>query len=159
MELEFQTRMTTNILFDYMLRHTYNSPSGILGSGIGAVLVVGFFGTQNFLYLLAGMVLLLYLPGSLYLSSLKQMQSTPAFQEPLCYRITQEGIMVTQGEASQLQEWENIYKAVSTRCSIIVYNTKVNAWIFPRSDMGAMTPKVFEMISTHLPADKVRIRW
>ena len=158
-ELEFQTRITTNILFDYMLRHTYNSPSGILGSGIGAVFVVAFFGTQNFLYLLAGIVLLLYLPCSLYISSLKQMQRTPAFKEPLCYRITEEGITVTQGEASQLQKWENMYRAVSTRSSIIIYNTKVNAWIFPRSDRGAMTPRVIEMISTHLPADKVKIRW
>ena len=87
------------------------------------------------------------------------MQRTPAFKEPLCYRITEEGITVTQGEASQLQKWENMYRAVSTRSSIIIYNTKVNAWIFPRSDMGAMTPRVIEMISTHLPADKVKIRW
>ena len=62
MELEFQTKMTVNILYDYMLQHTYNSPAGILGSGVGGVFVVAFFGTQNFLYLLAGLVLLLYLP-------------------------------------------------------------------------------------------------
>ncbi len=159
MELEFETKITANILFDYMLHHTYNSPSGILGSGIGAVLVVGFFGTQNILYLLAGMVLLVYLPCSLYLSSLKQIQNTPAFKEPLCYRMNEEGIQVSQGGESQLQKWENMYRAVSTRNSIIVYNTKVNAWIFPRRDLGAMTPGVIEMISTHMPAGKVKIRW
>lgn len=159
MELEFETKITANILFDYMLHHTYNSPSGILGSGIGAVLVVGFFGTQNILYLLAGIVLLAYLPCSLYLSSLKQIQNTPAFKEPLCYRMNEEGIQVSQGGQSQLQKWENMYRAVSTRNSIIVYNTKVNAWIFPRRDLGAMTPGVIEMISTHMPAGKVKIRW
>ena len=30
----------------------------------------------------------------------------------------------------------------STGKSIIVYNTKVNAWIFPRKDMGELTTKV-----------------
>lgn len=159
MELEFQTKITTNILFDYMLHHTYNSPSGILGGGIGSLLVIGFFGTQNILYLLAGLVLLFYLPCSLYLSSMKQMQNTPAFKEPLTYKLNEEGIQVSQSGQSQLQRWENMYKAVSTRNSIIIYNTKVNAWIFPRSDMGAMTPRVIEMISTHMPAGKVRIRW
>ncbi|MCI8947616.1 MAG: YcxB family protein [Lachnospiraceae bacterium] len=159
MELEFQTKITTNILFDYMLHHTYNSPSGILGGGIGSLLVIGFFGTQNILYLLAGLVLLFYLPCSLYLSSMKQMQNTPAFKEPLTYKLNEEGIQVSQSGQSQLQKWENMYKAVSTRNSIIIYNTKVNAWIFPRSDMGAMTPRVIEMISTHMPAGKVRIRW
>ena len=159
MELEFQTKITANILYDYMLHHTYNTPSGILGSGVGAALVVGFFGTQNILYLLVGLLLLLYLPCSLYIRSLKQMQSTPAFREPLSYCMNEEGIRVSQGDQSQLQEWNNIYRAVSTRNSIIVYNTKVNAWIFPRTDMGAMTPRVIEMISTHMPPDKVRIRW
>ena len=159
MELEFQTKITTNILFDYMLHHTYNSPSGILGGGIGSLLVIGFFGTQNIMYLLAGLVLLFYLPCSLYLSSMKQMQNTPAFKEPLTYKFNEEGIQVSQSGQSQLQKWENMYKAVSTRNSIIIYNTKVNAWIFPRSDMGAMTPRVIEMISTHMPAGKVRIRW
>ena len=80
MELEFQTKITTNILFDYMLHHTYNSPSGILGGGIGSLLVIGFFGTQNILYHLAGRVLLFYLTSSLYHSSNKQMQKTPAFK-------------------------------------------------------------------------------
>ena len=47
MELEFQTKMTVNILYDYMLQHTYNSPAGILGSGVGGVFVVAFFGTQK----------------------------------------------------------------------------------------------------------------
>jgi hypothetical protein len=159
MELEFQTKMTVNILYDYMLQHTYNSPAGILGSGVGGVFVVAFFGTQNFLYLLAGLVLLLYLPCSLYIRSLKQIQSTPAFQAPLIYRISEEGIQVSQGEQSQLQGWEDMYKAVSTKNSIIIYHSKINAWIFPRKDMGALAPRVIEMISTHMPAGKVKIRW
>jgi len=159
MELEFQTKMTANILYDYMLQHTYNSPAGILGSGVGAVLVVAAFGAHNFLYFLGGLVLLLYLPCSLFIRSLKQMQSTPAFQQPLSYKISEEGIRVSQGEQSQLQKWENMYRAVSTKSSIIVYTSKINAWIFPRKDMGAMAPKVIEMISTHMPAGKVRIRW
>lgn len=158
-ELTFQTKMTTGILYDYMLHHTYNSPSGIIGSTAGALLIVGFFRTSNFLYLAAGIVLLLYLPCSLYISSMKQMAGTPAFQTPLSYRIMDEGIEVSQGDASQLQKWDDMYKAVSTRSSIIIYNTKVNAWIFPRRDMGELTPKVIELISTHMKPERVRIRW
>lgn len=159
MELQFQTKITTGILYDYMLHHTYNSPSGIIGSTVGALLIVGFFRTWNILYLIAGIVLLLYLPCSLYISALRQMQNTPAFQQPLFYRITEEGIEVSQGEQSQLQKWEDIYKAASTRSSIIIYNTKVNAWIFPRRDMGEKTASVIEMISVHMKPERVKIRW
>ena len=159
MQLEFDTKITTNVLFDYMLHHTYGTFSGFLGSGVGAVLIVVFFGSGNFLHLAAGLVLLAYLPCSLYLSSAKQMKTSPAFQKPLHYKMTDEGIEVSQGEQSQLQKWDDIYKVVSTGKSIVVYNTKVNAWIFPRKDMGEMTPKVIEMISTHVKPAKVKIRW
>ena len=53
MELQFQTKITANILYDYMLHHTYNSPSGMIGSGIGGTLVVLFFNSGNYLHLIA----------------------------------------------------------------------------------------------------------
>jgi len=159
MELKFETKMTVNILYDYMLHHTYNSFSGIFGSAVGALMVVTFFITGKFLCLVAGVIILLYLPFSLFTSSVKQLQSTPTFQKPLTYKLSEEGIEVSQDEQSQLQKWEDIYKAISTPKSIIIYNTKVNAWIFPRKDMGEATAKVIEMISTHMAPDKVKIRW
>lgn len=159
MELQFQTKITANILYDYMLHHTYNSPSGMIGSGIGGTLVVLFFNSGNYLHLIAGVVLLLYLPCSLFLKSRRQMLSTPAFREPICYRLCEEGIEVSQGEQCLLQKWEEMYRAVSTKTSIILYSTKTNAWVFPRRDLGEQIPKVIEMISTHMPPGKVRIRW
>ncbi len=159
MEIQFQTKMKTGILYDYLLHHTYNSASGILGSVVGAAFVIGFFRTWNVLYLLAGVILLLYLPCSLYIRAMKQMSNTAVFHEPLFYRLCEEGIEVSQGQQKQLQRWEDIYKVTSSRGSIIVYNTRVNAWIFPRRDMGELTSGVIEMISTHVPPDKVKIRW
>ena len=73
--------------------------------------------------------------------------------------LTEEGVEVSQGEEVQSQKWEDMYKAVSTKNSIIIYHSKINAWIFPRKDMGALAPRVIEMISTHMPAGKVKIRW
>lgn len=159
MELRFETKITANILYDYMLHHTYNSPSGMIGSGIGGLFVVLFFKNRNYLYLIAGIVLLLYLPCSLYLRSRRQMINQPAFREPICYRLCEEGVEVSQGEQCVLQKWEELYRAVSTGSSIILYSTRTNAWLFPRKDLGEMMPKVIEMISTHMPPNKVRIRW
>lgn len=159
MRLEFDTKITTNILYDYMLHHTYASASGLLGSIVGAAFILVYFSYGHILHLAAGVILLLYLPCSLYMKSFRQIKMSPVFQKPLHYELTDEGICVSQGEESQLQKWENIHKVVSTGKSIIVYNTKVNAWIFPRRDMGEMTPKVIEMLSTHIKPEKVKIRW
>ena len=43
MELEFDVKITSGILYDYMLRHTYYSLSGLIGTIAGALLIVCFF--------------------------------------------------------------------------------------------------------------------
>lgn len=159
MELEFEIKMNTKALYDYMLHHNYASMSGLLGSAVGALLVVGFLITQSVIYLIFGVVVLLYLPWTLFLKAKQQVLSTPAFKEPLHYKMTNEGIEVSQGDVVELQLWETMHKAISTSNSIIVYTTVVNAAIFPRADLKELTPKVIEMISTHMPPSKVKIRY
>lgn len=158
MELEFDVKITASALYDYMLRHTYYSMSGLLGTIAGALMIVWFFAEGGVIFLIAGAVILLYLPWTLFIKSRQQMVNTPAFKKPLHYRMTDEGIEVSQGEEKQMQKWEDMYKAVSTPKSIIVYTSRINASIFPKADMGELTPSVIEMISTHMPPAKVKIR-
>lgn len=158
MELEFDVKMTANVLYDYMLRHTYNSVSGLLGTMVGALMIVWFAAEGGMLFLIAGIVILAYLPWTLFIKSRQQMLHTPAFKEPLHYKMTDEGVEVSQGEAVEFQKWEDMHKAVSTPKSLIVYTSKINASIFPKQDLGEMTPAVIEMISTHMPPAKVKIR-
>ncbi len=158
MELEFDVKITANILYDYMLRHTYYSASGLLGTIAGALMLVYFFSQGGVIFLIAGAVILLYLPWTLFIRSRQQMVNTPAFKEPLHYRLTEEGIEVSQGGEVQTQKWEDMFKAVSTQRSLIVYTSKINASIFPKQDLGELTPQVIRMISTHMPPAKVKIR-
>lgn len=145
-------------LYDYMLMHSYNSPAGIIGSTFGGVLIVFAFATTQWLFAVLGLVMLLYLPWSLFLKSRQQALTNPAFQEPLQYRLDEEGLTVSQGEARENMPWENMYKAVSTGRSIILYTSPVNATIFPRKQLGEDKVAVIEMISTHMPPKKVKIR-
>ena len=158
MEIEFDVRITANVLYDYMLRHTYYSASGLIGSLVGALMIVYYFAQGGVIFLIAGAVILLYLPWTLFIKSRQQMVNTPAFKEPLHYKLTEEGMEVSQGEETQTQKWDDMYKAVSTQRSLIVYTSRVNASIFPKQDLGELTPRVIEMISTHMPPAKVKIK-
>lgn len=158
MELEFDVKMTANVLYDYMLRHTYYSASGLLGTMVGALMIVWFGMKGGVIFLIAGVVVLAYLPWTLFIKSRQQMLNTPAFKEPLHYKMTDQGVEVSQGEVVEFQKWEDMYKAVSTPKSLIVYTTKINASIFPKQDLGEMTPAVIAMISTHMSPAKVKIR-
>ena len=159
MELEFDVKVDSKVLYDYMLHHTYGSFQGVLGTAVGALMLVGFAVTKYIIWLIAGIVLLAYMPWSLFLKSKQQMLNTPAFKEPLHYKLDDEGITISQGEVSQSQKWEDMYKAVSTNKSIIVYTSKVNATIFPRKQLGEDVVKVIQIISSHMPPKKVKIRY
>ena len=158
MELEFDVKVNSKVLYDYMLHHTYGSFQGVLGTAVGALMLVGFAVTKYMIWLIAGIVLLVYLPWSLFLRSKQQMLNTPVFKEPLHYRMTEQGVEISQGEAKEFQKWEHMYKATSTGKSIILYTSAVNACIFPREDLKGNEVAVIEMISKHMPPKKVKIK-
>ncbi len=158
MEVEFDVKITPGALYDYMLFHTYTSASGLIGAVVGALLVVGFFMGSGVIFLIAGIVILAYLPWTLFIKSRQQYLANPAFKNPLHYKMTEEGVEVSQGEEVQSQKWEDMYKAASTPRSLILYTSSVNASIFPKKDLGDKASGVIRIISTHMPAKKVKIR-
>lgn len=156
--IELDVKIGPKELYDYMLRHTYNSASGIIGSSFGALLVVMSFMTNQPLYLVFGLIMLLYLPWTLFLKSRQQVLNNPSFQKPLHYVLDEQGLTISQGEDRVQYSWSEMQKAVSTGRSIILYTSKINATIFPKSQMEDQKAAVIEMISTHMPPDKVKIR-
>jgi len=157
--LEYDVKITDKELYDYMIAHSYNSASGILGSCLGALMVVVALMNGHWIYLICGVVLLLYLPINLRIRSKQQILKNSSFKESLHYKLDENGITISQGEQSQSQKWEDMYKAISTSKSIIVYTSKVSATIFPRKQLGEDVVKVIEMVSTHMPPKKVKIRY
>ena len=158
MEIEFDVKISSNVLYDYMLRHTYSSLSGVMGSVVGVLMLILFASNRQPICLIIGVVILLYLPWTLFIKSRQQALSTPAFKKPLHYRLTDEGIEVSQDDTTEQMGWDGMVKAVSTINSIIVYTTKTNACIFPKKDLGDKKYKVIEIISTHMPPGKVKIK-
>ncbi|MCR5502059.1 MAG: YcxB family protein [Lachnospiraceae bacterium] len=158
MELEFDVRMTKNALYDYMLYHTYTGFSGILGTMVGIFLIVAFVMKGSPLYLIAGLIIILYLPGALFLRSTQQYLNNPAFKEPFHYLVNDEGITVTQKELSETIPWDGMVKAVSTPGSIVIYTSKVNASIFPKKDLGEKKAAFIQAVSTHMNPSSVKIR-
>lgn len=156
--IELDVKIEAGDLYDYMLRHTYNSAAGIIGSTFGALLILLAIGTQRPAFIVLGAIMLLYLPWTLFIRSRKQVLSNPSFREPLHYVLDDAGITISQGEDSVQFPWEEMYRAVSTGRSIIVYTSRVNATIFPKRQMEDKKTVVIEMIATHMTPDKVKIR-
>ena len=157
MSVEFDVKMNTAKMYDYMLYQIFTSFSGILGEAVGLLLIVGYFLSSKIIYLIAGIIIVLYLPVALYMQSKRQVAS-PVFQEPQHYKLTDEGIEITVCGQSDKAPWDAVAKVVSTRKNIIVYTNKVRASLFPLEDLGEDKTKVVEIISTHVDPKKVNIK-
>ena len=158
MEIEFDVNITSSALYDYMMSHTYHTLSGLIGTVVGALMIVGFFIKWHVVFLIAGLVIILYLPWTLFIKSKQQYLTNEAFKKPLHYKLDDEGIEVSQGDTVQKQKWEDMYKATSTAGNILVYTNKINACIFPKKDLGEKKSAVIQAISTHMDPSKVKIR-
>lgn len=161
MKIEFDVKMTTDKMYDYMLRHVFTSFAGIVGEVLGILLIIGFFvytSDRKWLYLVMGIVVVFYQPVSLYLRAKKQVMSNEVFKEPLHYILDDNGITVISGENKDSLEWNKMYRAVSTTKSIIIYTTRINACIFPKADLGDKKETVIKMICTHMDPKQVNIK-
>ncbi|MBR1691672.1 MAG: YcxB family protein [Lachnospiraceae bacterium] len=156
--LEFDVHINAGVLYDYLLKHTYSGLQGILATIIGILLILLFLSGSGILYLIFGLVVIVYIPVSLFLSASRQALQVEAFQKPLHYRMLEEGIEVSQGDVVELQAWEGMVKAISTAKSIIVYTSPVKAAIFPRNDLGDASDTLIEIICKHMDPKKVKIR-
>lgn len=150
--------MSAKMLYDYMLYHTYTSFAGILGAAIGLLFIVAFFFDMGLIYLIAGLVVTLYLPWTLFLRANNQMKTTKVFQKPLHYTFSEEGITISQEEMSDTIPWDLIIKVVSTNKSIIIYTSKINASILPKYQLGEELSDVIQIISTNMAPSKVNIK-
>lgn len=157
--LELDVKIEAKDLYDYMVAHTYSKPINILASCFGAFMIIVGAMNKHWAFVIGGVVLLLYLPWTLFLKSRQQAVNNPTFKETLHYVLDDKGITISLGEQTQSQEWENMYKAISTNKSIIVYTSPVNATIFPRRALGDNVTQCIQIISTHMSPNKVKIRY
>lgn len=155
---EVDVHMTASVLYDYMLRHTYMSLTGPLATVLGIMCIMFFINGASFIYLLAGIVIIAYLPWNLFLNAKRQALTNEAFKKPLHYSFTEEGIYVSQDGRMEMQRWENMCKAVSTGKSVIVYTSKVNASIFPRKDLGGDSVALLEILCRYMDPKKVKFK-
>ena len=156
--VELDVKIEAGDLYDYMLMHTYSSAAGVMGTAFGAVFILLALGTQRWAFIALGALLILYLPWTLFIKSRRQILSNPSFQKPLHYVLDDQGLTISQGEDSVQYLWEEMHKAVSTGRSIILYTSRVNATLFPKRQIEDKKVNVIEMISTHMPPNKVKIR-
>lgn len=143
MSVEMDIKITEKDMYRFNIHHAYTGFQGIFATVIGVLVLVvagvtcGKVGsTYTVLYLLFGVLFLVYTPIALRTRAKRQMLLSPVLRETMHYVFDESGIHVSIGEQSADLEWSMVYRIISTKKQLLIYSTRVNAYILPLEQVG-----------------------
>ncbi len=148
-------KIGTKDMFYFFMRHNYACFSGIfsLFISIGAALlfIIRFQQYDITAKCLLAIVALLFTviqPLQLLLKAANQIKRTPMFHEPIHYTFREDGLELSQHDQNGMIPWDQIMKIIDTGTYLIIYITRMRAYIFPKNQMKELD-KINEMIQTY----------
>lgn len=165
MEIEFDITLTPKDMYRFNMYQTYTGFQGWFSILISIFLFVAAgltYGevtvTRTFLYLLLGLLFLIYMPVTLYLRSRHNIAASEVLKHPLHFSVGEKGFTVSQKEESAKLPWEQIYKMVSTKSNVLVYSSRINAYIIPREQLGDKYAALAELGKEKLPQYRIKMK-
>ncbi len=165
MSTEFDVTITWKDMYRFNLYHAYHGFQGIFATVIGILVLVvagltaGKVDTMyTVLYAIFGVVFLVYVPGSLYIRSKQQILLSDVLKQALHYKVDEEGIHVSQNDQTADLLWNQIYKIVSTKSNLLIYSSRVNAYVIPRDVIGAEYETVASLAKDYLEKYRLKLK-
>lgn len=167
MPIKFDIKLTEKDMYRFNLYHAFTSLRGYLPLLLGAALIgiVQFSGkfhgwTEKLPYTALGIVLLFYMPISLYFSSKRQIALSETLRETLHFSVSEKGITVSVSSSEEKAElpWQYIYKIISTKHNILIYSNRVNAYVIPKSQVQEQMTVLFDLFQKHCEAYRLHLK-
>lgn len=165
MKTEFDITLSGKDMYRFALYHAYTGLQGIVSILIAVLCLIAAgaaYGARGpayaALYAGFGILFLVYVPANLYLRSKRQIQASDVLKNALHYVVDEAGIHASQNEASADLPWEQVYKAVSTASNVLIYSSRINAYIIPKSQIAHEYESLREIARQHLPAYRFKIK-
>ena len=165
MPIEFDITLTSKDMYRFNMYQMYSGFHGWFSVVISIVIFVMAVRTYGqvepmytVLYVMFGIVFLIYLPGSLYLRSKHSLAASEVLRNALHYTVGENGFAVSQGEASAELPWTQIYKLVVTKSNVLVYSSRRNAYIIPREQLGDAYGALVKLAEAKLEKFRLKLK-
>lgn len=165
MNVSFDVQLHAKDLYRFNMYQTYTGLQGILSVVLG---ILGFVMAgitfreaelpYTIMYIVVGCLFLFYIPVSLWFRSKLTIKSNAVLAGKLHYEVTEKCIRVTQGEEEGELPWEAVYKLVSNKKQILIFSTRVNAYIIPREQIGAQYDDFCEVARKELEHYRLKLK-
>lgn len=157
MPIKFNVKITDQDMYRFHMYHMYRSFHGvfsIIAAIIAFVVAVvtwgGLSASYTVLYVVFGIVFLFYFPVTLKMKAKSQIAMSEALKEALEYAVDEEGIHVSQKGENACLQWKQVYKMVTTKHNVLIYSSRVNAYVIPRTIIGTQYQALKELADSKL---------
>ena len=165
MPLKFDITLTAEDMYRFNMYQTYSGFHGWFSIAFSILIFVVAGVTRGkieaaytALYIVFGIVFLVYPPVSLYLRSKRTLAMSEVLRGTLHYEVDEEGLHVSQKEESALLPWKQIYKMVATKHNVLVYSSRINAYVIPRAQLVESYAALQTQAAAHLPAYRLKMK-
>lgn len=165
MTTEFEIQLSPKNLFRFNMYQTYTTSQGPLSVVLALIVFViaGYCFSQGntsygILYVGVGALILVYIPFTLWTRAKRTLKKNAVLAGKLTYTLDEEGIGVAQGDDTGLLTWDKVYKVVASRDAVLIYSTRVNAYILPKNQLGDKYEEVKAVVKENLPDYRVRLK-
>lgn len=164
MRSEFDMKISTKDMYNFLMYHTYHALSGIVSIIAGIGLIVYYIlehdgdGRNTWVFLFFGILFLVYQPWTLYIQAAKKTKLNPVFKQPLHYIAGETEITVAQEASSDSVDWEHVWKVREDAKSIFVYTSDRNAFIWVKAQLGSEEETVRALIRKMVKPRRVRLK-
>ncbi len=166
MEVKATVKLTAKELYGFLMHNTYSTFGSYIGVLLSLGSIVGFFymlgmPDVNPAFLVAllviGLLFTVVQPLMLYSKAKKQVKVNEAINASLEYNISKSGIKVTQGEQSAFTTWDEIVKVTSTKNLVMLYTSRVNAYVIPKKDLKEGISELKKIIQDNCNAGYIKL--
>lgn len=166
MEAEFDIDLSVKDLYRFSIYHNYTTFQGVLSIFIAIAAFVAAVITRDqvdmtytILYVVFGIVFIFYMPVTLWMSAKRQMAMSEQLKHTLHYRIDAEGVTVMQNEEQATLPWKQVYQIKVTKSNVLIYSTRINAYIMPKEQLEAgVCENIKEIAKNNLEKHQYNIR-
>lgn len=165
MKEEFDVNLTPQDMYRFNMYHTYHGFHGIL-SIVMAILVIivtivtwgDLDATHSAIYLVLAALFVGYIPLSLWFHAKMLLQRSEALRNTQHFTVDEKGVTISQDGEEALLEWKQVYKVVDTKSNLLVYSTRVNAYVFPKRELGEHYEGVCNIMKQQLESYRLKIK-
>mgnify|MGYP003221815159 CR=1 FL=1 len=160
MKLEFDVKVTEKDLYSFNIEQAYKGSQGVISLLFAVLLAAAAVlsaqkGNTEYvvLYIIVGILVLLYVPFSLKGRVKMIMKTNEVFSKPLHFEIDEKNIKVSQGD-----EMAQLYRFVANDKRILIFSNRKNAYILSKEQLGDSYEPLKELAGSTLEKYRLKIK-